>query len=55
MYADDTTLITTMEHFDKNGIATGINDELSKINEWLTVNKLSLNINKTKTKLTFHD
>ena len=67
MYADDTALITSIEHFDRNGIATGIkvtiNDELSKTNEWFTVNKLSLNINKTKAmvfhtaqkKLTFHD
>ena len=53
MYADDTTLITTMEHFDKNGIATDINDELYKINEWLSVNKLSLNNNKTKA-MVFH-
>ena len=35
MYADDTTLITSMEYFVKNGIATGIrpDDEPSKIYE----------------------
>lgn len=33
---------------DWNTLATKINDELDKINEWLMLNKLSLNIKKTK-------
>ena len=46
MYADDTTLYS---QFDNAGIATDdiefeINNELSNINDWLKINKLSLNI-----------
>jgi hypothetical protein len=44
MYADDTTI-----YFNLNDIKEDrINDELSKISDWLAVNKLSLNISKTK-------
>ena len=32
----------------EQGIENSINDELSKVNDWLKINKLSLNINKTK-------
>ena len=50
MYADDTTLYS---QFDNAGIANhdtefDINNELSDINDWLKINKLSLNINKSK-------
>ena len=49
MYADDTTLFTTIDCFENNENTNQyINDELSKINEWLIVNKLSLNASKTK-------
>ena len=49
MYADDTTLFTTIKCFENNENTNQyINDELSKINEWLIVNKLSLNASKTK-------
>ena len=49
MYADDTTLFTTINCFGNNENTNQyINDELSKINEWLIVNKLSLNASKTK-------
>ena len=45
-YADDTTLFNTIQ------IAVGapldINNQLAKIADWLVVNKLSLNIKKTK-------
>ena len=45
MYADDTTLYCNL-----NGVNSevNINNELSKISEWLLSNKLSLNIKKTK-------
>ena len=55
-YADDTTLSSTVSNFtntpntDANCL---INQELFKINEWLEINKLSLNIAKTKYML-FH-
>ena len=51
IFADDTTLYTTLNtQEDINDI---LNDELLKINNWLKVNKLSLNVAKTKAKL-FH-
>ena len=46
MYADDTTLIC-----DINGNPADehlLNMELCKITDWLSANKLSLNVNKTK-------
>ena len=45
MYADDTTLYCNL-----NGVNSevNINNELLKISEWLSSNKLSLNIRKTK-------
>ena len=48
MYADDTTLFTIINCFDNNEHPNQyINNELSKISEWLIVNKLSLNASKT--------
>ena len=50
-YADDTTLFSTLNKFVN---AQNINPdtiiiiELAKINEWLEINKLSLNVTKTK-------
>ena len=55
-YADDTTLSSTLNNFkNSENIDAGslINDELGKINEWLEINKLSLNINKSRYML-FH-
>ena len=47
MYADDTTLFTTINCFENNEHPNQyINNELSKISEWLIVNKLSLNASK---------
>ena len=51
MYADDTTLSTTIDSSNEDttkNITSEINNELSKINEWLKINKLSLNKSKTK-------
>ena len=52
IYADDTTLSSTINSFNNEqsnvDTQTLINDELSKIIEWLNINKLSLNKNKSK-------
>ena len=51
MYADDTTLVGNLCNFDnKNGndSNTNINIELVLLNDWLKLNKLSINEKKTK-------
>ena len=52
MYADDTTLTSTINTFNGNtnndNLETSLNAELLKINEWLQINKLSINISKSK-------
>ena len=52
IYADDTTLSSTLYTFNDNihndNLESLINDELLKIKEWLKINKLSLNIAKSK-------
>ena len=52
MYADDTTLTSTISTFSDNtnndNVEATLNAELLKINEWLQINKLSLNISKSK-------
>ena len=56
IYADDTTLFSTLEDFNlHNGcsISQNINNDLSRISEWLHVDKLCLNANKSKFML-FH-
>ena len=56
IYADDTTLFSTLEYFNlHNGcsLIQNINNDLSRILEWLHVNKLCLNANKSKFML-FH-
>ena len=53
-FADDTTLFTTLnsnEHYDIHN--ERLNNELEKISIWLKVNKLSLNVKKTKAMI-FH-
>lgn len=49
-YADDTTLFGNINSFKSNNytISQSINKELTKVNKWLELNKLSLNTNKTK-------
>ena len=46
MYADDTTLYCNIEN--REDCEDIINKELSNIHQWLTSNKLSLNITNTK-------
>ena len=57
MYADDITLSSTIDYFSDINSNTNadvlINIELGKVIEWLKINKLSLNKNKSKYML-FH-
>lgn len=53
IYADDTTLFTTLNYNNVNDTQHNINDELQLISDWLKLNKLSLNASKTKAML-FH-
>ena len=54
LYADDTTLTSPLCSFthgaenDVCNVSSRINSDLLKISDWLTVNKLSLNVEKTK-------
>ena len=51
---DDTTLSATLNTFgNENEINENINYELNCILNWLKLNKLSLNLNKTKAMI-FH-
>jgi hypothetical protein len=54
-YADDTTLFIALNSISNNYIsdALHINNEIKKITIWLKVNKLSLNLSKTKI-IAFH-
>ena len=51
MFVDDTNFF--FEHSNINTLFKTVNDELIKINEWFSANKLSLNVGKTKFSL-FH-
>ena len=50
MYADDTSLLSTLDDFNGNQITNPnsiqINAELTKVVDWLKVNKLYLNMKK---------
>jgi len=57
LFADDTSLICTLSRFSTQApktpeewelLSSKVNEELGKVNEWLMLNKLSLNIKKTK-------
>ena len=57
LYADDSNLVSTLCSFktsistktcNKTELSKNINKELACIYEWLAINKLSLNISKTK-------
>ena len=55
LYADDTTLNSTLESFGRttDEVQSSIKIELQKICKWLDLNKLSLNVTKSKFML-FH-
>jgi len=48
IYADDTTLTTSLHTAGDNASEEAINNELHLVQNWLILNKLSLNISKTK-------
>ena len=52
MYADDTTLVSTLKNFGRTcnikEIECNINIEISKVTTWLQRNKLQLNVSKSK-------
>ena len=48
MYADDTTIYFNLEDFSNDNLTNSITNELSKLNIWLSQNRLSLNADKTK-------
>ncbi len=56
LFADDTSLLGTINAFDVipktdekwKEVSSKINEELEKIQQWLNLNKLSLNVKKTK-------
>ena len=48
LYADDSTLITTLDMSDISSFNVNINYELSKISNWLNLNMLSINVSKSK-------
>ena len=48
IYADDTTLFSNLSEFKKENRDEMLNAELSKINMWFQLNKLSLNTTKSK-------
>ena len=62
LYADDSTLLSTLCLFSDNvsniannkTLVQSINKEIDKIQDWLTANMLSLNLNKTKM-MVFHN
>ena len=51
-YADDTTLYSTLDVFG-NYISKKLNLELTKVADWFKLNKLSINIKKSKV-MVFH-
>ena len=48
MYADDTTLYFNLEDFPAQNRSMLINNELERVNTWLKLHKLTLNVEKTK-------
>ena len=48
MYADDTTIYFNLDDFPPVNREIEINCELEKVNTWLKLNKLSINVDKTK-------
>ena len=48
MYADDTTIYFILDKFPRKNREIVVNNELEKVNTWLKLNKLAINVNKTK-------
>ena len=48
MYADDTTIYFNLEDFPALNWEQKINKVLEKLNLWFKLNKLTLNVDKTK-------
>ena len=48
MYADDTTIYFNSDDFPLVNREIEINCELEKVNTWLKLNKLAINVDKTK-------
>ena len=48
MCADDTTLYFNLEDFPAQNRSMLINNELKRVNTWLKLNQLTLNVEKTK-------
>lgn len=46
LFADDTTIFCSSENYDD--LVSTLNVEMNRVKHWLDVNKLSLNLNKTK-------
>ena len=53
MYADDTTIYFNLEDFSGIIVEEYVSNELNKVNSCLSLNKFSLNTDKTKC-MTFH-
>ena len=53
MYADDRKIYFNLEDFSGINVEENVPNELNKGNSWLSLNKLSLNTDKTKCR-TFH-
>ena len=49
----DTTIYFNLEDFAGINVEENVSNELNKVNSWLSLNKLSLNIDNTKC-ITFH-
>ena len=63
LYADDKNLLSPMCSFSSSNslnptnlteVTNSINDELSHVHEWLLINKLSVNVSKTKFMIFHH-
>ena len=48
MYADDTTIYFNLNEFPRENREIAVNNELEKVNTSLKLNKLAINVNKTK-------
>ena len=48
MYADDTPIYFNLDVFPGGIREIAVNNELEKVNTWLKLNKLAINVNKTK-------